>query len=384
MEKNKKNLLLYLFSQAISKIGSSILDFAIIWSMVLYNKSSTPFVISILITYLPKVLIVYFLDKIKVNKKHKLMMNIGDIITALFSISLLYINIQNLYLVYFIIFMRSVGVGIMEPYSNSIIVHLFNDEHYYKKANALNSLINSTTSLVIPVLTAFILNYYSIKYIAVIDFITATLSIIMVYNLFIMSNEKAESHYVKVKLNNLAKKMLLINFTFYFFMTIPAFMTALLVKYYFGDNIDYLKYNEMFWTAGMIIGSYIVIKLKLTNKNYFSYSIILFGISIIILSISSNIAIYLIVILVSGITFPFYTTTNKLIIQKNMNKSENETYFLKESKYTNISIPLAMIVFGFIINYISINKAFLASGITIVLLGIFCLLKVLKFEKIRL
>lgn len=384
MEKNKKNLLLYLFSQAISKIGSSILDFAIIWSMVLYNKSSTPFVISILITYLPKVLIVYFLDKIKINKKHKLMMNIGDIITALFSISLLYVNIQNLYLVYFIIFMRSVGVGIMEPYSNSIIVHLFNDKHYYKKANALNSLINSTTSLVIPMLTAFILNYYSIKYIAVIDFITATLSIIMVYNLFIISNEKAENHYVKVKLNNLAKKMLLINFTFYFFMTIPAFMTALLVKYYFGDNIDYLKYNEMFWTAGMIIGSYIVIKLKLTNKNYFSYSIILFGISIIILSISSNIAIYLIVILLSGITFPFYTTTNKLIIQKNMNKSENETYFLKESKYTNISIPFAMIVFGFVINYISINKAFLASGIIIVLLGIFCLLKVLKFEKIRL
>lgn len=77
---NNKNFFLYILSQTISKIGSSILDFAIIWSLVLYNDTSTPFIISILITYIPKILIVYLLDKIKIKKKHKLMMNIGDAI----------------------------------------------------------------------------------------------------------------------------------------------------------------------------------------------------------------------------------------------------------------------------------------------------------------
>ena len=113
---NNKNFFLYILSQTISKIGSSILDFAIIWSLVLYNDTSTPFIISILITYIPKILIVYLLDKIKIKKKHKLMMNIGDAITAFFSFILIYVDITNLKLVYFIIFMRSIGSGIMEPY----------------------------------------------------------------------------------------------------------------------------------------------------------------------------------------------------------------------------------------------------------------------------
>lgn len=178
--------------------------------------------------------------------------------------------------------------------------------------------------------------------------------------------------------------MLIINFIFYFFMTIPGFMTALLVKYYFGEKIEYLKYNEIFWTIGMILGSYIVIKIKLDNKKFFSYAIILFGATISILSVSSNIWIYLVVILFSGITFPFYSTSNNLIIQKNMSKIENEYYFIKESIYINIAIPLAMLVFGYMLNYININIVFSMSGIIIIILGFLINLKFLKSENIKL
>ena len=268
---NNKNFFLYILSQTISKIGSSILDFAIIWSLVLYNDTSTPFIISILITYIPKILIVYLLDKIKIKKKHKLMMNIGDAITAFFSFILIYVDITNLKLVYFIIFMRSIGSGIMEPYSNSIIVMLFDKESYFKKVNALNSLINSMISLVIPAITAFILSSYSLNYIAIIDVVTAIISILIVSNLNVIKDinvDDIKKEYT-ITLNNLLKRMLAINFIFYFFMTIPGFMTALLVKYYFGNNITYLKYNEIFWSLGMFIGSYIVIKAKFKNKYYY-------------------------------------------------------------------------------------------------------------------
>lgn len=383
---NRKNLYRYILSQSISKIGSSILDFAIIWSLVLYNDSSTPFIISILITYLPKILILYLLNKIKIKKRHKLMMNIGDAITAFFSFILIYVDITNLKLVYFIIFMRSIGSGIMEPYSNSIIVMLFDKESYFKKVNALNSLINSMISLVIPAITAFILSYYSLNYIAIIDVITAIISILIVSNFNIINDidvDDIRKEYT-IRLNNLLKRMLAINFIFYFFMTIPGFMTALLVKYYFGNNITYLKYNEIFWSLGMFIGSYIVIKAKFKNKYYYSNSIILFGLSISVLAFSSNIYLYLLVILISGISFSFYSTSNKLIIQKNFDKKENEFYFLKESVCINIATPISMILVGYILKYIKINVIFCISGVFIILLGLVCYIKFLKNNDIKL
>nr|WP_211260028.1 hypothetical protein [Pseudostreptobacillus hongkongensis] len=160
-------------------------------------------------------------------------------------------------------------------------------------------------------------------------------------------------------------------------------MTALLVKYYFGDNINYLKYNEIFWVLGMFIGSYIVIKLKFKSKYYYSNSIILFGLAISMLSFSNNIYMYLLVILISGISFPFYSTSNKLIIQKNLNKEENEYYFLKESVYINIATPTSMIMVGYILKYIKINVIFCMSGVLIILLGM-CSVIFFKNRGIRL
>ena len=89
-------------------------------------------------------------------------------------------------------------------------------------------------------------------------------------------------------------------------------------------------------------------------------------------------------ILISGISFPFYSTSNKLIIQKNFDKKENEFYFLKESVYINIATPLSMILVGYILKYIKINVIFCVSGLLIILLGLICYVKFLKNEDIKL
>lgn len=152
-------------------------------------------------------------------------------------------------------------------------------------------------------------------------------------------------------------------------MTIPGFMTALLVKFFFGYNMLYLNLNETFWTIGMIIGSLLSIKnIKSEFKIFFS-SMIYFGMTIILLSFSNNIYLYLLFIIVSGITFPFYTTSNSLVIQKNLNELEVKNYYIKESIYINIAIPTGIFIFGFLSNVIKINILFLFSGIIIIFIG---------------
>ena len=92
----------------------------------------------------------------------------------------------------------------------------------------------------------------------------------------------------------------------------------------------------------------------------------------------------MLVILISGISFPFYSTSNKLIIKNNFDKKENDSYFLKESVYINIATPLSMILVGYILKYIKINVIFCISGVFIILLGLVCYIKFLKNNDIKL
>jgi MFS transporter len=368
MEINKKNLLLYLFGQSISKVGSSILDFAIIWTVLYKFKSSIPFTMSILLTYIPKIFLGFLFNQFNLKFKQKGFIIFGDLFTAFFSLLFFIIDFKNLNIIYFLIFFRSIGSGIYEPYSNSIIVLLFN-EKYYKYINSLNSFLKSIVSITVPTITSLVLTIVGLKYIVLIDFITAIINVISVYFLEVLKEIDIEKKNEKIKLNQLGYGILKINTLFYFFMTIPGFMTALLVKFFFGYNMLYLNLNETFWTIGMIIGSLLSIKnIKSEFKIFFS-SMIYFGMTIILLSFSNNIYLYLLFIIVSGITFPFYTTSNSLVIQKNLNELEVKNYYIKESIYINIAIPTGIFIFGFLSNVIKINILFLFSGIIIIFIG---------------
>lgn len=377
MNYNKRNLFLYLFGQSVSKIGSGVLDFAIIWSVVLKFHSSIPFTVSILLTYVPKVILGIILNKLNFKFMHKRFIVFGDLLTAVFSFLFLFIGTDDLVYMYILVFFRAIGSGILEPYSNSIIVLLFNKE-YYKCVNSLNSFLKSIVSITVPTVTSLILTVLDFKIIIFIDIVTAIINTIAVFSLKII-NRSTENDRIEIekKLSPLGKKILKINTAFYFFLTIPGFMTALLVKYYFGNNIAFLNLNETFWTSGMILGSLLTMKMPSNEFRMLAYSIISFGISIVLLSFSSNIYLYMTVITLSGITFPFYTANNNLAVQRNLNRNEVESYYIKESILSNMSIPLGIFLFGISANIVRINILFLFSGLVILTIG-FIAHKILK------
>lgn len=367
-----KNLFYYIFGQSLSRISSYILDFYIVWSLVIKYNNSLPFIISLLITYIPKVIASYILSNLKIYNKHKCFIILGDTITAIFSLFLIFVPFSNLKLVYIILFLRTIGNGILEPYTNSIIPNIFSEKDF-KKVNSINSVINSSISLILPSVTAVALVYIPIYYIAILDVVMAIINITCVSQIKVINIEKNEdeTENKKIKLSRLGLKLLVINSIFFFLLSVPGYMTALLVKYVFGNHVKFLTYNETFWCLGMLIGGILVLKIKKIKMEHFKKGIIFFGISIFLLGFSKNIVLYGLIILISGITYPFYQVTSNYIVNSLLSKKENDTYFLWQNTLMNVLTPLGILVFGFILNYIHIDNTFILSGSLITLLGIF-------------
>lgn len=367
-----KNFFYYIFGQSLSRISSYILDFYIIWSLVIKYNDSLPFIISLLITYIPKVIASYILSKLKIYNRHKFFIILGDTITAIFSFFLIFVPFSNLKLVYIILFLRTIGSGILEPYTNSIIPNIFSKKDF-KKVNSVNSVINSSISLILPSVTALALVYIPIYYVAILDVLMALVNITCVSQIEVINfcENVSENENKKIKLSKVGLKLLVVNSIFFFLLSVPGYMSALLVKYIFGDHVKYLTYNETFWCLGMLIGGLLVLKIRQIKLTHFKKGIMFFGISIFLLGFSKNIILYGIVILISGITYPFYQVTSNYIVNSLLSKKENDTYFLWQNTFMNILTPFGILVFGFILNYIHIDNTFILSGILITLLGIF-------------
>src|SRR5665648_22519 len=86
-----------------------------------------------------------------------------------------------------------------------------------------------------------------------------------------------------------------------------AFLTPIMIARSFGTEVWRLTANEMFWTAGAIFGGIIVAWLgEFSNKiRILAISTISFGITFILLGLSTNFIFYLCVMFASGIFLSF-------------------------------------------------------------------------------
>lgn len=381
---NKKNYYLYFISQSISKIGSSILDFAIIWTMVLKFDSTTPFLISLLVTYLPKMIMAILMERLSLNNHHKTLIILGDLFVAGISVMFLIVDIGELKLIYLLIFLRSLGSGVIEPYSQSIIVYLF-DKKELKKVNTINSFLKSVVSLLVPSITGLLISIIPLTYIPLIDTLTAIVSVVLVGQLDVkydseLSSESTETVKNKESLSRLAKQLLYINSFYYFFMTVPGYMTALLVKHVFGGELFFLNLNETVWTSGMIVGALIVSKIKMMSIKWYTFSIIGYGVLTLGMSFSFNFVFYLTLLLLSGVFYVVYGILNSLIVQKNLSKKDNDRYWVVESLFINISIPIGMIFFGWANKFLVIDYVFILSAVGIITTGLVAAFSINKYN----
>lgn len=266
-------ILLFLVSQNISLFGLLLVQYAITWYITLTTQSGVMMTLAIICGFLPTFIISPFAGvwADRYNRKTLIILSDSLIAVATFTLAILFfLGHNDLWLLFLVLSIRSVGAGIHTPSVGAIIPQLVPQDKL-TKINATNTSIQSTSMLIAPMISGMLLVIASIEIVFFIDVITAALAVsILLLSVHVPPHAKAllkqtTGYFADLKLglkyiNNQGYLKALFGFAavFFFLVAPAAFLSPLQVTRTFGSDVWRLTAVEVAFSAGMISGGLLI------------------------------------------------------------------------------------------------------------------------------
>lgn len=317
----------FLTAQTISLMGSSIVQYAIIWHITLTTSSGKMLTLSTLCGFLPQILIALFggplLDRF--SRKTLVLCSDAAIALATLCLAISFLSGYRSDLLLFIVLMiRSAGTGIQNPAVNAIIPQL-TPQDKLMKINGINSTLSSLIMFISPAISGAILSIFSIEYTLFLDVITAIIGITITYTIDIpLLQPQHSQNYIQeihqgfsyIRRHPQIRNLMIFQIIILFLISPTAFLTPLMISRTFGDNVILLTMSEMTYSLGMILGGILITvwggfcdKRKTVCTAAGFYGLMMIGIGT-----SPIFVLYLLCNTLIGITSPLYNTPLTVII----------------------------------------------------------------------
>lgn len=376
-------LTVYMVSQGISLLGSSIVSLAIIWYVTLGTGSGSMVAGVTITAFLPQALIMLYGGVLADRYAPKRIVIISDSLIALstFILTLLFITgSDSIGWVLFFNALRSFGTGIQLPASKSILPQLVPEEGLLK-ANSIFTGIWSIIQLVSPGLGGLVMSLRSMEYVLLIDVVTGLLGVLLLAAVPIPvrraepddDNTKeglAQGFRYIMGSKTLRNSILL--YTIFSFLVVPASqLTPLLASENIGSQVWILSAIETAFSIGALAVSLFMAakEISLPHFKLIGLSSVIFGATMLLLLPSDKIVVFALLMTVMGIGSPLYYTPLMTHIQENTEESYLGRTFSYVDLLSSLASPLGMAVFGPLANA-SILLPFVIPGILLILLGI--------------
>lgn len=386
MENNwKQKTGLFLSSQAISLFGSSLVQYAIIWYITLQTQSGVMTTLATLCGFIPQVLISLFAGvwADKYSKKMLIILSDGAIACATLIIAVLFLSgLNSMWLLFFVLVIRSFGSGIQTPTTTSFIPELV-PENKLMRVNGLNSTIQSIMLILSPAASGALLSNVALEYIFFVDVITAVIGISVFSFVKVEPRKKKEEkvdYFGSIKEGILYTKnhklvsRLMIYLVLSNILIAPlAILTPLMVTRSFGADPWFLTLNEMVFFVGNILGGVLISSWGgFQNKIYtIGAGCFACGILSVLLGLPFPFAVYLVWMGICGLTMPLFSTPFITLFQENVDADKQGRVFSLISVITGAIMPLAMVVFGPLADSVKIETILIVTGVLFIIGTIF-------------
>ena len=386
----KKKIALFLAGQTVSLFGSSLVQFAIIWYITLSTKSGAMMMISTLCSFLPQIVISPFSGVWADRYNRRFLIIAGDILVAsstLILAILFLLGYGELWLIFVISGIRSMGTGIQMPAVNALLPQIVPVEKL-TRVNGINGSIQSLVFLESPAASGALMTFASMGTIFFVDVITAVIAISIMLKLNVPAHKRAAEQHTTGYLDDFKSglgyivrysflKNLMIFYAILMFLIVPAaFLTPLLVTRVFGDEVWKLTANEMLFSAGSILGGLIIAAWGgFKNRiHMLGAACIAFGVLTFALGFASIFAVFLAIMFITGVALPFFNTASMVLIQEKVEQQMHGRVFSFMQIISSASMPAGMLLFGPIADIIRIEVLLIATGLLMFLLGVavFC------------
>nr|WP_106781706.1 MFS transporter [Lysinibacillus timonensis] len=384
----KKNIALFLSSQTISLLGSSIVQYAIMWYVTLSTQSGIMMTIYILCGFIPTFLLSPFAGVWADRYNRKLLMILSDSIIASATLILAIVfmaGYDTMWLLFLVAAIRALGTGVQTPAVGAVLPQIVPEEHL-GKINGINGSIQAIIMFISPMVSAALISTTSIEVILFVDVVTAAIAVgILLFFLVIPIHQKAAQDqnagyfsdfkmgliYIK---HHSFLKILMSMFAVFFVLMAPAsFLTPLQVTRSFGDDEWRLAAIEIAFSIGMMVGGGLIAGWGgFKNKIHtMALSGLIMGICTVALGIVPSFWIYLSFMTIFGIAMPVFNTPTTVLIQEKVDGDYLGRVFGVFGMISTSMMPIGMLIFGPIADYIAIEWLLIGTGLVMMFLLVF-------------
>jgi DHA3 family macrolide efflux protein-like MFS transporter len=138
----------------------------------------------------------------------------------------------------------------------------------------------------------------------------------------------------------------------------------------FGPDLWRLSAIEMTFAGGMMLGGVLVGIWSFRNKIYtIGMASIVIGIASILLGVWTLFIPYLVCVIISGITIPYFNASGMTLMQSKVAPDYLGRVLSVFMMLGSLAMPFGMLIFGPLADAISINYIFIGAGAAMALLG---------------
>lgn len=382
-----KNIILFLSSQTASLFGSSLVQYAIMWHITLTTESGLMMTLYIICGFIPTFILspVAGVWADRYNRKLLIILADGLIAVATLTLAILFLmGFDSIWLLFAMAAVRAFGTGIQTPAVGAILPQIVPMDKL-TKVNGANGSIQAIIMFISPMVSAALLGLISLEMIFFIDVVTAGVGITTLSFLKVSVHEKAAekqatSYFSDFKqglkyVNNHAflKKFFLFFAVFFVLMAPASFLTPLQVTRSFGDDVWRLSAIEIAFSIGMMLGGTMIASWGgFQNKiKTLGFASVIMGICTFALGIVPNFWIYLVFMALFGVAMPVFNTPATVLLQEKIEGDYLGRVFGVMGMISTSMMPLGMLIFGPIADYIKIEWMLVGTGILIIVLAIF-------------
>ena len=367
-------------------LGSSIVQFAIIWYVTLETSSGGWVALLSAAAYIPQFLISFFSGvwADRYPRKRLIIAADGAIAIATLALVLLLPQIsqnETIYIALVVISaIRSLGTGIHTPAVNATVPQLVEEEHLMK-FNGINATVQSVVQFAAPAIAGSILTWGSFRGALMVDIVTAMVGIGLLGAITIPFEKRAESTPVFAEMQAgfryAAKERflgkLIMLFGLFIFLCVPAgFLATLFVSRCYGDTYFHMTLVEVIGFLGMMAGGLLISTwggFKCHTKT-FLVGIASFGLLAILMGLVDNFYAYLALMAVYGIALTMVQTASTTLLQENSTPEMSGRIFgLFGAAYSSF-LPIGMVVFGLLADRVSMRLLMAVSGGLLILMAV--------------
>jgi len=387
MKNWKKNISIFIVGQTVSLFGSVLVQYAITWYITLKTQSGSMMMISILCGFVPQIFLAPFSGVWADRYDRKKLIVIADSAIAVVSIlaALIFaLNYREIWILFVVSVFRSLGQAVHSPAVSAAYPQMVPRENLMK-VQGFTGGVQSATMIIAPIIAAAMLSFTSIELMFSVDFFTALVAVSSV--LFLVKIPRVERSGKPGKIDYLADIKLGIKYirehhflvpffllcsAVWFFIAPVAFLTPLQVVRQFGEEIWRLSAIEIAFSIGMTVGGLLVAAFGGFKNRMVTMLVALAFLSTMTvgLGIAGNFWVYLAVLVIQGLTIPFYNTPATVMLQEKVDPAYMGRVFSVMGMLSSSVMPIAMLVFGPLGDVLDLRWIFIGSGLILVLIGL--------------